>query len=305
MNQSIFIGLIISNGYYSSRFNSFYRCMARNALHVNRDLFLSMAWTAHGTKIWDRPGSLSYVLTDDSPVPAMPELEEIFRDADLSLVVGKLARISIDYYDSSVFVERDVRRLPLKVRSENANELNHQLKSYDGLGAFYPYDIYPSNIASRIGLLEALERVQRIDGFGLIDSPRSGKYSILLVDVAIFWQLLRIFYTFTGLAPIRHDLFLCLGFWHTYQHAHKLVWSEFRSTFLADSFFVLFPNDSLLFAPKLLQSSTFFTYLLLSYRHWKANLISAIQRVKHLLLVEEMVFVNEIDEKKSKDIIFR
>ena len=146
----------------------------------------------------------------------------------------------------------------MKVSSINEHEFELQLRSYDGLGVFCPYDIYTSNIASRDGLLEALARVQEIDGFGLNASPRRGKYSSLLAYIAIYWQLFRIFYTFTGLVPIRHDLFLCMGLWHKYQHCHKLSWSEFRSYFLADLFFSLFPNESLLFAPKLLQSSTFF-----------------------------------------------
>ena len=71
-----------------------------------------------------------------------------------------------------------------------------------------------SNIASRDSLLEALARVREIDGFGLNASPRRGKYSILLADIAIYWQLFRIFYTFAGLVPIRHDLFLAMGLCH-------------------------------------------------------------------------------------------
>ena len=235
----------------------------------------------------------------------MPELEEIVSELELSRLVDKLDQIDIHQYDSSITVRRDVRRVPLKVSSISEDEFEHQRRSYGGLRVFCPYDIYTSNIASRDGLLEALARVQEIDGFGLNASPRRGKYSILLADIAIYWQLFRIFYTFTGLVPIRHDLFLCMGLWHTYQHCHKLIWSEFRSYFLADLFFSLFPNESLLFAPKLLQSSTFFSYLRLSYRSWRPKLLFEIDRVKRLMIEEQFQFVNQISTSKKPDVAFR
>lgn len=281
------------------------RCLARNALFLNRELFKSLAWTAHGVKVWDRVGTLEYVLEGGLSVPAMPELEEVLSEKELSKLVDRLSGIEIWQYDSSITKNRDVRRVPLKVSGGTPVEVEHQLKSYDGLGTFHPYDIYSSNIASRDGLLEALERVQQIDGFGAPNSPRGSKYSILLVDVAIYWQLFRIFYTFTGLAPIRHDLFLFLGLWHTYQHCHKLIWGEFRSTFLADAFFELFPTESLLFKPKLLQSSTFFSYIRLSYSSWRGALYSAISRAKKLMLEEQMEFMSGFPKCKESTLFFR
>jgi len=281
------------------------RCMARNALYINKELFSSMAWTAHGAKIWDGPGTLSYTMRGDLPVQAMPELESIFSMKELSLLVTRLSEISIHQFETSITFVRDVRRVPLKSSSESKEELQHQSQSFDGLGRFYPYDIYPSNIALREGLLEALARIQAIDEFGLADSSRPGKYSILLADVAIFWQLFRLLYIFTGFAPIRHDLFLFLGLWHTYQHCHKLIWSEFRSTFLADSFFTLFPNDSLLFAPKLLQSQTFFHYLRLSFPSWRGVLLSTISTTKKLMLKEQMEFLEQLGEWKSNQVTLR
>ena len=202
-----------------------------------------------------------------------------------------------------------ILRLPSVVTSveslSSEDEFEHQLRSYDGLGVFCPYDIYTSNIASRDGLLEALARVQEIDGFGLNASPRRGKYSILLADIAIYWQLFRTFYTFTGLVPIRHDLFLSMGLWHTYQHCHKLLWSECRSYFLADLFFSLFPNESLLFAPKLLRVQLSFLILRLSYRSWRHRLLFEIDRVKRLIIEEQFQFVNQISTSKKPNVAFR
>ena len=76
-------------------------------------MFQSLAWTAHGTKIWDRDGSLSYTIRD----AAMPELEDIVSELELSRLVDKLDQIDIHQYDSSITVRRDVRRVPLKVSS--------------------------------------------------------------------------------------------------------------------------------------------------------------------------------------------
>lgn len=212
--------------------------------------------------------------------------------------------ISIHQYSSSVSVSRDVRRVPLKLSTPTEIEEVHQCESYDGLSVFYPFDIYSCNISSRDGLIDALAKVQEIEGFGLLDSKLPTKYSILLVDVAIFWQLFRIFYTLSGLCVIRHDLFLVLGLWHTYQHCHKLIWSEFRSMFLADAFFELFPNDYLFFSPKLLQSSTFFSYLRLSYRFWRPRLLEIISKVKELMLREQLDLLNSLKTIKSGEFKF-
>lgn len=271
---------------------------------MKKELFANLAWTAHGTKLWNGDGNLSYRLRGGDPVPAMPELEYIFSDSALLELARELSMISIDQYSSSVSLVRDVRRVPLKISNPNEIESLHQSQSYDGLSVFYPFDIYSCNISSRDGLIDALAKVQEIEGFGLVDSKLPTKYSILLVDVAIFWQLFRMFYTLSGLCVIRHDLFLVLGLWHTYQHCHKLLWSEFRSTFLADAFFELFPNDYLFFSPKLLQSSTFFSYLRLSYKLWRHHLLDTISKVKELMLREQLDCLSSLKSIKSGKLNF-
>lgn len=204
------------------------------------------------------------------------------------------------HYETSLTTVHEVRRVPLKISSNVESEIKHQSRSYDGLRQFYPLDIYDSNISCTTGLLQALQHVQRVDGFGDEKAVRSDSYSILLVDIAIYWQLFRILYSFTGLAPIRQDLFMCLGFWHTYAHAHRLIWSEFRSTFLAASWFTLFPDQTLLFAPKLLQSSTFFLYLQMSYRSWRPSLLKAIGDVKMLMVNEQFEFLKSFGKFKPQ-----
>ena len=251
-------------------------------------------------KLWDGPGRIDYAIKDDSPIPAMPELEEIFSEHGLQNLVDKLAGLEMFHYETSLTAVREVRRVPLKVCSTVDSEIKHQTQSYDGLRQFYPFDIYDSNISCTTGLLQGLRCVQRVDGFGDEKSARGDKYSILLVDIAIYWQLFRILYSFTGLAPIRQDLFMCLGFWHTYAHAHRLIWAEFRSTFLAASWFTLFPEQTLLFAPKLLQSSTFFLYLQMSYKSWRSSLLRAIEEVKRLMVNEQLEFLKKFGKYKPQ-----
>lgn len=277
----------------------FSRCLSRNSLFINRELYASLAWTAHGVKLWDRPGNVNYRIRDGTPVPAMPELEDIFDERGLCNLIDRLVALPIFQYEDSLTFSRDVRRVPLKIQSDIEAELKHQEKSYDGLTQFFPLDIYDSNISCTSGLLKGLERVQRIDGFGKEDSVRASSYSILLVDIAIYWQLFRILYSFTGLAPIRQDLFMCLGLWHTYAHANRLIWTEFRSTFLAPAWFTLFPDETLLFKPKLLQSTTFFLYLSLSYKVWRPSLVESISRVKQLLISEQFDFLSSLGGKAS------
>src|SRR5215467_9773934 len=78
-----------------------------------------------------------------------------------------------------------------------------------------------------------LRGLQQLEGFGSNTHRRFGQYSLLHVDVKIFWQLLRILYSYPGLVGMRHDLFLVFGFWHAYQYAHIALWNDFRHTFLA------------------------------------------------------------------------
>src|SRR5689334_13957014 len=92
---------------------------------------------------------------------------------------------------------------------------------------FSPVDIYGDNVNSTDGLLRVLRVVQHMEGFGLLDHPRAGHYSLLLVDVSLFWRLFRLLYSYSGLSPIRHDLFLCFGFWHAYAYAHVALWNQF------------------------------------------------------------------------------
>src|SRR3569623_2511798 len=85
-----------------------------------------------------------------------------------------------------------------------------------------------------------------------------------------------------------HDLFLFLGPWHIYMYSHGVVWSQFRSSYLAAAFFLLFPTQNLFFRPKLVTSSTFFTWLRASYPSFRKQLITTLNCLKYLSVLYDV-----------------
>ena len=266
----------------------------------DKPLMHNLYWTAHGVKVL--PYDMEY-LPDGSTVPALPYLENLFEMDEHVTMLTALRATPSRLFDASVVVTRDVRRIPLKlslVDAVDVDESNHLKASYDGLQHFYPIDIYPENIVSTHGVLTALSRVRQQSGFGLIGHARTGSYSFLVVDVSIYWQLLRALYSYTGLAKMRHDLFLMLGFWHPYNYAHIALWTEFRSTFLAPAFFSLFPTHKLLRRPPLVQSAAFLTWLRLAYPTFRDQLVTQLQSLKKQMLQFDVELVDIIGTGGSK-----
>ena len=162
-------------------------------------------------------------------------------------------------------------------------EEKHLQSSSDGLKYFIPLDIHSSNITAISGLVEVLKFLSK-EGFGSPTHRRVGKYSLLHVDVKIYWQLFRMLYSYPMLAPIRHDLFLVFGLWHPYHYAHIAAWRQYRSTFLGPAYFLLYPHHNLKERPLLTHSATFFLWLRLSYPGFQAKLVDATTSVKQNLL---------------------
>src|ERR1041385_2003196 len=160
----------------------------------------------------------------------------------------------------------------------HGEERNQHLQaSYDGLRDFVPVDIYDHNIVSTKGLINVLKILQKLTGFGDPTHRRHGHYSFLHVDVKIFWMLLRMLYNYPAMAPLRHDLCLIFGFWHALNYGCIAVWAEYRPTFLAEAFFLIFPDEKLQRRPLQTRSMTFFTWLRLSYPAFRAHLSKSLR----------------------------
>jgi len=100
-------------------------------------------------------------------------------------------------------VVSDARWIPLKIVDSNELEQDHLESSCDGLRFFRPVDIYSDNIVYAQSLLAVTRTLQQLEGFGSNTHRRFGQYSLLHVDVKIFWQLLRILYSYPGLVGMR------------------------------------------------------------------------------------------------------
>lgn len=257
--------------------DNYAKCYAANSIFINKEQFRSMLWTAHGMKKLPVAQDMSWVAKAPGVwLPALPSLSVLLDQQVLDDLFTSLASIERQQWPASFVVLRNVVRIPLKPSPATPEEKGHLDASCDGLRYFHPVDIYPENVASSVGLLAVLHRLQSVLGFGVPGHRRFGFYSLMHVDVAIFWQLLRLLYCYTGMAPVRQDLFLCLGFWHPYLYGHIAIWNEFRHTFLASAFFSLFPNQKLLRRPKLSHSATLFTWLRLVYVHLQPVLTDAL-----------------------------
>ena len=256
--------------------DNFAKQYASNSMFSNRDLFKQCQWTAHGFKELPIDLDLAWkTIEGGDTVAALPNLEELLTDLYLTDLTMDLIQLSKAFFDESIVVLRNVRRIPLKVvETDDPIEKAHLDSSYDGLKHFIPVNIYSDNITAVDGLMKIFQLLQNMEGFGTSDHRRSGQYSLLHVDVAIFWKLLRVVYCYPAFAGIRHDLFLIFGFWHAYHYSYVALWDEFRSTFLAKAFWLLYPSHHLMRRPKNTQSSTFFMWLRLAYPSFRDKLVS-------------------------------
>jgi len=235
-------------------------------------------------------------------IAALPHIDEVFTDLHLEEVTTDLVQLCRPYYAESIAVLRDVRRIPLKVvQTDDELEQAHLDSSSDGLKHFIPVDIYADNITTTDGLINIFHKLHSIEGFGIIGHRRWGKYSLLHVDVKIFWLLLRVLYCYPAFAGLRHDLFLLFGFWHAYHYAHVALWNEFRSTFLAPAFFMLYPSQKLMQRPKLNQSATFFMWLRLAYPSFRDTLTASIATLKDAVLKWQLSFVRDVHKGKYRE----
>ena len=279
--------------------DNFARTFARQGIYLNRDQFVSMLWTAHGVKVWpgNPPVTMSYVYNGDVPTRAMPPLSFILSGVMVTSMLEDLKTLSIHFQPHSLSEHRHVRRVPLKPLPLTIEEAKYMSLSLDGLRCFEPIDIYNVNVQSYDGMLRSLHQCQSIEGFGTTGGLKDDEYSSVLLDVSTFWMLFRLLYSFTGLSPVLHDMFLFLGPWHSYMYSHVCVWSEFRSSFLASAYFSLFPKQNLFLRPRLLVSSTFFTWMRAAYPSFRRQLHSSLNLLKHLSIMYDVQYTISLKKK--------
>ena len=95
---------------------------------------------------------------------ALPNLDELLTDLHLTQLTTDLIQLSKSFFDESIVVLRNVRRIPPKVvETDDPIEQKHLNSSYDGLKYFIPVDIYNDNITAIDGLMQSFVcyRIQR------------------------------------------------------------------------------------------------------------------------------------------------
>ena len=107
---------------------------------------------------------------------------------------------------------------------------------------------------------------------------------------------MRVLYSYSGMASLRHDLFLCFGLWYAYSYSHVVLWTEFRATFLGDAFWTIFPTQKLLRRPPLVQCSTMFTWIRLSYPHFRNHLLAKIDEMRDAMLDFDINLTSNIEQ---------
>ena len=81
-------------------------------------------------------------------------------------------------------------------------------------------------------------------------------------------------YDYSGIGELmRTKVFLALGLWHNFKQASLLIWKQFALDFIGPAFHCLFPGREMYIQHKLVQVTTIFTYMRLSYPSWRQKLM--------------------------------
>lgn len=237
---------------------------------VGRDLWENTKWTAVGVKLPSADVDMSFVRdpVSHSPLPAMPDLKELFAPDGVREMVDRVSGLASDYFDDAAVVQQGINVWPLKLGNDGdgddtGDDVDHLVAgaSAEGVATFHPYDILGYDPSSREGLLAAFASLQETEGFG---DRHSTQYSALVVDITIYWSLIKVLYSYAGCASIRRDLFLNLGLWHPYQHAYQCVWQFLFSTWLGPLWHAFTPGSRLFKKPKLRHLGVLFLWIRLA-----------------------------------------
>ena len=161
--------------------DNFAKQYASNSMLSNRDLFKQCLWTAHGFKELKIDLDLSWKTIADQTVAALPHIDELLTEAHLVELTTDLIQLSRSFFDESIVVLRNVRRIPLKVvNTYDPVEQAHLNSSYDGLRHFIPVDIYGDNITAIAGLMKifGFYRIWRASELLIIGDMANTPYSM-------------------------------------------------------------------------------------------------------------------------------
>ena len=80
-----------------------------------------------------KAGATLHILKAGDVVPALPDLNSLFRPVEIKNLAGLLKAIPLELFNTSMVVQRQVLRFPLKPQPSNSTEAKHLRSSADGL----------------------------------------------------------------------------------------------------------------------------------------------------------------------------
>jgi hypothetical protein len=95
---------------------------------------------------------------------------------------------------------------------------------------------------------------------------RINKYNVILCDTNIFWRILKRYYEKPK--PLTLRSIPILGLWHPGKMIVECIWRNYLSYFIAKAYHYLYPNNNILYKPRLSHAMELFIQLYLSYKMW-------------------------------------
>ena len=134
---------------------------------------------------------------------------------------------------------------------------DHDKKNYT-LKDFYPLKFLDQNSASDVGLYNILEYIFK--------KKKEGYYMPILVDVGIYWRLLKWIYNpFNYISGIFRQYSIWLGFWHTYKELSTIIYRESLKFLYSPIFSKMYSKSAILLKPKLTVIEKYNKFILSSY----------------------------------------
>jgi len=123
----------------------------------------------------------------------------------------------------------------------------------------------------------------------------SNQYQIILVDVGIFWRYYKWIYNPSIFIPGSSSTSFMLGFWHTYKELCHGIYKQAIRFLFGPVIGELYPNNTLLFKPKLGTLECYFNWLMLIYPFIKKKLDKYIKMSKDLkkIILKNIRFIFE------------
>jgi len=111
-----------------------------------------MLWTAHGVKLIPSEIKFNVQVRDGARLSVSPSFDAIISDVSLNTILDELQAFPALFYDQSMAVNRNCRRIPLKPPAVTPDEGDHLALRSDGLRFFHPLRIHQYNCQDSEGV---------------------------------------------------------------------------------------------------------------------------------------------------------